>query len=285
MATFATALETIIVYTPLGIRFWDMVRDVAVNDGLVVAARPQMGRGQAVRAYPTISGVYAFHGLPGMRALEHPAESSVLATPPLSPTRFIVEVTDTQQRFLPVVFQVDVPHQGIFPGSGSPPGNGPAGFYLFSAPTRTAAADMAMVRAQLETEAQQPAAYAVLEVTTPDGRVWYGVADERGRIAVMFPYPAFSVRPVNAPALSSAEALEPQHWSLALRVRFEPAALIQPPDGGTAAVPYLSSIFSQAAGMLRPSRAGSPVSEMAADLVFGRELVVRTDQEPVLLVG
>jgi hypothetical protein len=182
------------------------------------------------------------------------------------------------------VFQVDVPHQGIFPTSGSPSGSGPAGFYLFSAPTRPAAADMAVVRAQLETAAQQPAAHAVLEVTTPDGRVWYGVADERGRVAVMFPYPAFSVPAVGAPPQSSAEAQEPQHWSLALRVRYEPAALIQPP-GGTAAVPYLSSIFSQAAGLLRPSRAGSPVNELAADLVFGRELVVRTDQEPVLLVG
>jgi hypothetical protein len=283
MVTLATPLETIIVYTPLGIRFWDMVRDVAVSDGLIVMARPQTSRGQAVRAYPTLSGVYAFHGLPGMRALEYPAASS-LGAPPSPPTRFLIEVTDTRERFLPVVFQVDVPHQGIFPGSGSPPGNGPAGFYLFSAPTRPAMADMAVVRAQLETAAQQPAVYAVLEVTTPDGRVWYGLADERGRVAVMFPYPAFSAPVVDAPHQSSAEALEPQHWSLTLRVRFEPAALQQPP-GSTALLPSLSSIFSQAAGMLQPSRAGSLVSEMTADLVFGRELVVRTDQEPVLLVG
>ena len=64
-------LETVNRYSPLGLRFLDLVRGMSVNDGLVVTAR-QVGtadpRQVAVRS--PFSGIYGFRTLPGLRAFE-----------------------------------------------------------------------------------------------------------------------------------------------------------------------------------------------------------------------
>jgi hypothetical protein len=115
-----TPLEKVSTYTPLGIRFWDPAMDAAVTDGLEVTLRPPNRPDLTRRAFQTLSGVYAFSGLSGLRSLElsdpdlpageHPVESS----PPVR-YRFIVDVNDRLGRYLPVTFRVDLPYRGIFP--------------------------------------------------------------------------------------------------------------------------------------------------------------------------
>src|SRR5262245_26635806 len=202
---FATLapLEKFARYTPFGIRCWDLAAHVAVTTGLDVTARPP-GQLQLARcAFQTLSGVYAFRDLPGLRRLEasdpelpagvHPIEGS----PPVA-GRFVIEVRDSRQRFLPVTFQVDLPYRGIYPTqpAGSPPGTALPGFFLFSAPTRPALSNLAVVRAQLLERLGpgqfRPARFAVLELQIAGRPAALGVADENGSAAVYFPYPPFA---------------------------------------------------------------------------------------------
>lgn len=275
-------LETILIVTPLGIRFWDAAHDTAVGPGLVVRARPEAGPGEARTAVPTRSGVYAFFGLPRLRAAEYPPADRP-ASPPIT-ERFIVDVADLERRFVSVAFRVDVPFAGIYPiGLGaSPPAGGAPGFYLFSAATRPATAGLAVVRAALaEAATGAPAAHAVVELTLPDGRRVFGVADAAGQVALMFPYPRFATA-LSSPPRSAQAAREPPEWPVTARVRYAPADQVVvlpslPPD--------LASLFAQAAAAVWASASGPPDSELTASLVFGRELVLRTDDGPTLLVG
>ena len=274
-------LETVLIVTPLGIRFWDAARDVAVDSGLVVHARPETAPTETGKATRTRSGVYAFFGLPRMRAVEYPLTDGP-ASPPTG--RYIVDVTDSERRFVPVAFQVDVPFEGIYPvGLGaSPAGGGAPGFYLFSSATRITGADLAVVRATLvEAATAAPAAHAVVELTLPDGSRVIGLADAAGQVAVAFPYPRFATV-ISSPPRSTQAAREPPDWPIPVRIQYAPAAQVMllpdlPPD--------LGSLLTQAGTDIWASASGPPGAELSASLVFGRELVLRTDDGPSLLIG
>jgi hypothetical protein len=272
----------VLVVTPLGIRFWDAARDVAVTSGLVVRARPEAAPGEPRPATPTRSGVYAFFGLPGLRSVEYPPGDG--PTSPPSVTRFIVDVADAEHRFVPVAFLVDVPYAGIFPiGLGaSLPGTGAPGFYLFSAATRQGSTDLAVIRATLvERLTGAPAAHAVLEATLPDGGRVLGLADADGQVAVLLPYPRFATV-VGSPPVSAGAARQPPEWPLAVRVRYGPAGqTVLRPD----LPPELGSLLAQPFVQIWPGASGPPDSELATSLVLGRELIVRTDDGSTLLVG
>jgi hypothetical protein len=287
-------VEQVTIYTPLGIRFWDASLDVQVSDGLAVVAWPESRPGLARSAFRTSSGIYAFQGLPGMHDVEYPPDDAVLS--PLTATRFVVQVADTLRRFLPAVFRVDLPYQGIFPTNspGSPPGGRAQGFYLFSAPTRPSTPSLAVVRAQLVDSAgdpasRKPAAYAVLDLHVA-GQTWYGVADDRGTVAALFPYPTFtgsgvSWSPPGSLWTGSPIAVTQQHWDVSVGIRYAPSTLTVPPG---ATIPDLRSIFSQPPGVLWPTLAdypGHPSSEIAASLVFDQELTLRTDNGSTLMIG
>jgi hypothetical protein len=285
---FLTPLEHLTIFTPFGMRFWDAARQVQVREGLIVTARPQGTRHTVTQAFRTSSGVYAFHGLPGLRAVEYPTEDPAPTGSPPATRRFIIEVLDQQQRFLPVVFGVDLPYYGIFPTEtlSSPPGSRLPGFYLFSSPTRPAMSSLAVLRAQLserlDAVARRPAAHAVLEVRLAGQPTVYGLADERGCLAVMFPYPPFSAASIGSPPGTSLAAAEPQHWVLSIGVRYNPAALSFP---AVTTLPDLRSIFSQTPGVIWPTVVGQPVDQLSAVLSFGQELVLRTAAESELLIG
>src|SRR4051812_19305660 len=149
MLSFTTILERIMIVCPLGIRFWDAALDRPVEDGLVVVAWPAEHPAASTRAILTASGVYAFHGLPGLRSFEYPDAGQPPASPPPA-RRFVVAVDDRLGRFVPVVFQVDLPYLGIFPTeSGSSPDGRPPGFYLFASANSQATAGLAVLRADL----------------------------------------------------------------------------------------------------------------------------------------
>lgn len=283
--------ECVTIFTPLGIRFWDPALDTQVSEGLTVTARPQGGHHSVSRAFRTASGIYAFQGLPGLHDVEYPTGGRVFTGSPPITSRFIVEVIDGQRRFLPAVFSVDLPYRGIFPTEtvSSLLGSRPPGFYLFSAPTRPATPSLAAVRAQLvelvDATTQQPAAHAVLQVQVPGRKSWCGVADERGCVAVLFPYPTFTgTSGVTSPVTPRA-GMVPQQWEVNLRVRYAPSVLTIPPG---AKIPDLRSILSQTPGIIWSTLAvqpEQPVSQLSAQLTFGQELVVRTDHESVLLIS
>jgi hypothetical protein len=282
--------ERVTIFTPLGIRFWDSVKDAQVKDGLVVIAYPEGAHQKGTRAFRTLSGVYAFRGLPGLHDVEYSRERLSITSPPIS-ARFIIHVFDRRRRFLPLVFGTDLPHYGIYPTRPplSSPGDGPPGFYLFSAPTRPSTPALAVVRAQLiervDAITQRPAAHAVLEVEVPDGRTWYGVADERGTVAVLFPYPTFTITTGLTSPTAIPSVAPVQSWHLNVRLRYEPSALT---FSNGFQIPDLRSVFAQSPGRLWPMAAAQPgqsVSHMSAELIFGRELVMRADGGSTLLVS
>jgi hypothetical protein len=284
---FATLapLEKISRYTPLGIRFWDLAADVAISTGLEVTARPP-GRPQlARRAFQTASGVYAFQDLPGLHRLEasdpespagvHPIEGS----PPIA-ARFVIDVRDHLQRFLPVTFQVDLPYRGVYPTqpTGSSPGASLPGFFLFSAPTRQALSNLAVVRAQLVErlgpDQFRPARFAVLELQIAGRRAALGVADEKGTAAVYFPYPPFAtaVGPCSPPPGPPETRL--QSWDVRVQARYRLAAQ-RPPDVG-ARLPDLATILTQPSAAIWATPAGPGQAQLPVRLIFGQPLVLQT---------
>lgn len=294
-------IERMTVFTPLGIRFWDPVRDIQVRDHLTVTARPAITHRPISEAFLTTSGIYAFQGLPGLHDIEYPIGELTLETSPPHKKYFHIEVKDEQQRFLPAVFGVELPldYRGIFlngisslteinPSVDSPPLGGPPGFCLFSAPTRFASPGLAAVRSCLvEYSTLRPAAYAMLEIHIED-QIWYGIADERGCVAVLFPYPVFiSISGLSPPDTFQILPLHEQHWEFTIKVRYSPDTLIFP--FGKKRTPDLRSICDQSPGVIWPSQpqsplVESPVSEWVTDLTFGQELVLRTDDLPELWI-
>lgn len=285
-------LERRTIFTPLGIRFWDPVRDTQISDDLVVTARPKTTSRPIVRAFKTESGIYAFQGLPCLYDVEHSTNNLTLGASPPNTKSFIIEVKDKQRRFLPIVFCVDLPlpYNGVFLKGvscsttlSSPPASTAPGFYLFSAPTRSAAPGLAVIRGNLvDYSTQRPAAHAVLEVEVKDQKTWYGVADERGCIAILFPYPGINSTLGISPPGTLKIALDQQQWELAIRVRYAPHTLV---FQGRSSTPDLRSIWSQSLGVIWPTCLGSPVTESAVQewstvLKFGQELILLSEGLP-----
>ena len=285
-------VERFSIVTPLGIRFWDPAFDVQVDDGLSVTAYPSGADFPFTPGMRTPSGVYAFRGLPGLHDVEYPQGDPPSPGSLPAIQRFQVVVADAQGRFLPMSFAVDAPFRGIFPTDLTQPPSGiaPPGFYLFSAPTRSGSPLVAMVRAQLSERLgaidDHPAAHAVIEVDTPAGDTWVGIADDRGIAALLFPYPTFT----GAGAASLPASLPPgsggqQSWPVTFRVRYQPSALTFPPG---AALPELRTVLAQAQAAIWTERAAPPdeaLASLSATLVFGQELVMASAGESVLLVS
>ncbi len=284
-------VERFSIVTPLGIRFWDPAFDVAVDDGLSVVAYPFGASYPPTAGVRTPSGVYAFRALPGLHDVEYPAGDP--ASPGSLPAtrRFQIVVADAQSRFLPVSFAVDAPFRGIFPTDlTQQSGTAPPGFYLFSAPTRPTSPLVGVVRAQLseglDAVNDRPAAYAVMEIDTPDGDTWLGIADTRGIVALLFPYPTFTGAESGSlpPSVPSGTAAQ-QTWPVTVRVRYQPSALTFPV--GTT-LPELRSVLAQAPGAIWTERAvppGEALASMPQTLAYGQELNLASTGEAVLLVG
>ena len=280
--------------TALGIRFWDMTLDRQVSDNLVVKAYPVLGTGPVVSAFRSASGIYGFQGLPGMQAIELKKSDNegigVPGSPPFMKS-FYIEVTDKLNRFLPVIFTVELPlpypvylsddpvFSGGSPGSGNPPG-----FYLFSSPSRTVSPGLAAIHAALVEQATgRPAAYAVLQVDVQGAGgenvgILYGIADERGCISILFPYPDMEVSLSGSPPPNSPDSLEQQEWQLTLQVRYEPGELKTPDNINIEPkIPLLKEIFNQKEGKIWTKKpADEPDENLSTVLTFGEPLILRT---------
>lgn len=283
---FATLepLEKVSQYTALGIRFWDLARDVAVTHGLEVTARPTGQPQLERRAFQTLSGIYAFRGLPGLRAIEasdpelppgdHPLPGSVTAP-------FVVTVHDRLGRFLPVTFEVNLPFRGVYPGEPLP------GFYLFSAPSRPVLSDLAVVRAQLlerlPAGSFRPASYALLEVEVPGTPARLGFADEEGSVVIQFPYPPFATTVHAAPPPGAPFEDRLQAWDARVRVRY-PLPADNKPDRSSK-LPGLGAILArQPPADIWETAAGPGQAHRDTRLVFGQPLLLQTNGQSVLWI-
>jgi hypothetical protein len=285
------SVERFSIITTLGIRFWDPAFDAQVDDGLMVTAYPEGARRPATTAFTTPGGVYAFQGLPGLHGIEYPRGNPASPGSLPATSRFLIEVMDIAARFLPVAFLVDAPFKGIFPTDvpQAPGAAAPPGFYLFSAPTRAGSPLTALVRAQLserlDATNERPASYAVLETDTPSGDTWMGVADDRGAVALLFPYPTFTGASTAFSSTLPSAAVTQQSWQITLRVRYQPSVLSFPTGSS---LPELRSVLAQAPAAIWTQRASPPGQAFASllvTLVFGQELTMRSVQESVLLIG
>jgi hypothetical protein len=269
-------LDTVTRTALLGVRFWDRVTGRVVADGLELAET-----GTGLLAHPNPSGVFAFHDLPGFRDSAGGAGGPSFWSSPPGRRDLVFELSDAERRFVPFRFTADVPHEKMFAddcgGAASPPDAAVGGMPLYSAPSRVAPAGTAAVRAQLwDVAAGAAAASAVLEVTTAAGATHRGVADDQGRVAVLFPYPE---PPWAATSPPSGSSLPAQTWALTIGVAYAPAS----PPVPAGAAPDICAVLTQpSATALETESPQTPLGPQT--LAFGRELVLRTNGHSVLLV-
>lgn len=293
-SVFANGLEwrsfdRLSIVTPLGIRFWDAALDRPIPHGLRVEARPLSGS-RATRALATPSGVYVFHGLPGLGALEL---GHVDRMPDPESRGFRITVVDDQRRFLPVRFDVQLPFPvEVVDGVEQPydgllrlmPGSNEQRVFLFSTASRPTPAGLAAVRGQVsELPAEPPdaplvpAAGALIEIGV-DGAQFFGLADASGNFAAIFPYPSFD-SPSNGEPPAETRITD-QTWEVTTRVRYTPPEAGSQPEQ----VRDLLAILAQPPAAVRDPTTGDFGAERHDQLRFGRDLVIRSDDIPALVI-
>jgi len=307
-------LERTNIRSMLGLRFRDAATEQPVTDGLRVTVRHGKGRGSVTRAVRTASGAYATQGLPGLRAYERSA-----ASVPEESIEFLVSVEDPRGRYVPVTLSVDLPYtpeegdRGLYPIAEMSSESGEdvePTCYLFSAVERPVGPGRSVVYADLrEQGGSKPASHAVLEVTwkskgtcrngdmsdksSLEEKVWHGVADARGRVAVQFPMPPIhleelSYSPNGDNEDSNDEEGQPisstRCWSLEIKVRYESLGSERP---------LLSSILSQEYGKLYTEpredntdpAEDNKVESQDERLHYDEPLVLTTEGRPTLWIA
>jgi hypothetical protein len=295
MATPLLITDRFTMVAPLGLRFHDTTTGTLVGDGLSIWAYP-VGRPSAKRpAIANRKGVYVLHHGYGLRERENGDGSRAYWDNPDPPNKdFVIEITDEQRRFQPFQFTASIPVEGIFKWDGSldsPPSTRTT-VPLFSAPTRSVASGMAAIRADLwDTSLDAPAAWAVIEVFTAGKFLGRGIADDAGRIAVIFSYPTpLSFAPVSppgsplgSPPVATSPPLTEQLWPLELRAFYTPVRpVVSPPDFIEEVGPPLPDLrftLSQPAAALWADADQAEILQ-ETNMRFGRELILKSRPSP-----
>ena len=292
MATPFITLDRLTMVAPLGLRFHDATTGALVDDGLTIWAYP-VGRPTAKQpAIVNRKGVYVLHHGYGLRERENGDGSRSYWDHPDPPNKdFVIEVTDLQRRFQPFQFTASLPFEGIFKWLDSPLSTRTT-VPLFPAPTQSVASGMAVIRADLwDASIDAPAAWAVLEAFTAGKFLGRGVADESGRIAVIFSYPTpLSFAPVSppgsplgSPPVATSPPLTEQVWPLELRAFYTPdRPVVSPPDFIEQVGPPLPdlrfTLTQPAATLWADAEQTEILSE--TNLRFGRELILKSRPSP-----
>jgi hypothetical protein len=277
--------EQLRIVTPLGIRFRDVAIDEPITHGLVVMAKAKPFEEGPTQVRPNLSGVFGFHSLPLLHDVEYPSPFAGPLPSPPSSFPFVVMASDRLGRFLPAVFGIDLP-LNTFP---SPPvfdiDPDPAPLldaYLFTAPTRPVTCGFAAIRADLwDRETRAGAAHALVRVTVGD-REMRGIADERGRLLILLPYPLLERLRLGSPPGTGQHPPYEHSWPVSLEVFYRPD--LPRPFGDDEVLPMpwtrlpgLKGILeSQDPAWIWPAPAGPPVMTWTGTLTYDHELVVRT---------
>src|ERR1044072_6358326 len=281
-------LDRLTIFAPLGLRFPDASTGTAIGDGLNVSAYP-LGQPKSARLLsPNRRGVFILHHAPGLRTVENGAgDDDYWAN--LPPKKdFVVEVRDDQNRFVSFQFVAALPNRGIYEWhervTGSPPPQTKS-IPFYSSAARTASAGLAVVRADLWDPTRGPrgseAANAVLELYDNDRFGARGIADQKGHLALMFPYPApkrfapsSPPSPLGSPPRAAGPALTDQVWTFRVRALYAIQSPPQtPPDD---ALPDLRAVLSQPQAALWADEAQTDqLLEVAVQ--FGQPLILRSE--------
>jgi hypothetical protein len=294
MARPFITLDRLTMVAPLGLRFHDAATGAIVGDGLSVWAYP-VARSSAKRpAIANRKGVYVLHHGYGLREREQGDGTRFYWDHPDPPNKdFVIEVTDEQRRFQPFQFTASLPAEGIFKWDVAldSPLSARTTVPLFSAPARSVVSGMAAIRADLwDTSLDAPAAWAVIEASSAGKFLGRGVADEAGRIALIFSFPAplaFAPAsppgsPLGSPPVTTSPPLTEQVWPLELRAFYTPdRPVVSPPDFAEPgpSLPDLRFTLSQPAATLW---ADAELTEalQETNLRFGRELILKSRPSP-----
>jgi hypothetical protein len=291
-------LERVVHIAPFGVRFHDATMGAQITDGLLVEAyskaaalrrrRPLDEIFGRRRALANRSGVHVLINVPGRRRFETgEVEEDLWDESPPGSAPFIIEVEDTLRRYLPFSFETRLPFKGLFVWDENPlPPDSPLapqlpdGMPLYSAPARRTPAGMAAIRAELWDEtADVPAAHALLEARFKGALLGRAVADEKGRIALIVPYPPPAKLPQTSPVgpqPSGSGAIPPlvqQEWTIDLKARYGP---IESPPVFAQKFPDIYTVLSQQTAKLWQDAARTEELNTAT-LRFGRECFVRTE--------
>jgi hypothetical protein len=280
----APIIERITRVAPLGVLFWDAATARAVSDGLVVTY-PAAGSDRPRRSVANGSHVFPMQDFPGLRETEQGAgDEAFWAAPPVQ-RAYRIDVEDQLGRFHPFHFRADLPARDLFvEHCSSPPGSPPAGVEalpLFATPGRPTPPATAAVRAQLwDVHADAPAAWARLDVGAAGRRLASGVADARGQVLVLFPYPELQPSFALSPT-SPRGRFSDQTWELELAV-FYPSVGAPPTSPGERR--DLCDFLNQHPAALL-DRLSPAVPLTRTRLAFGRALDLRTVGASVLFVS
>lgn len=292
MATPFITLDRLTMVAPLGLRFHDATTGALVGDGLSVWAYP-VGRPTAKRpAIANRRGVYVLHHGYGLREREQGDGSRAYWDNPVPPNKdFVIEVTDEQRRFQPFQFTASLPFEGVFKWLDSPLSTQTT-VPLFPAPTLSVASGMAVLRADLwDTSLDAPAAWAVIDAFTAGKFLGRGIADDAGRIAVIFSFPtplSFAPAsppgsPLGSPPIATSPPLTEQVWPLELRAFYTPdRPVVSPPDFVEEVGPPLPDLrftLSQPAATLWADADQTEILQ-ETNLRFGRELILKSRPSP-----
>lgn len=279
-------LERVTRVAPLGVRFWDSVTGTAVGERLIVTAYPRGNPNHCVQAVANRFGVYSFANMPGLREFEFGAGDTAFWASHPPQFDYVVQVSDSESRFLPFSFLVQVPVRGLYNLDCAPPTSPPmisqAGIPLFSSPARSVPGGMAAIRAQLRDFVYNvPAAWAMLEAEIEGQPPVRGMADKEGRVALISEYPEpphFSTAsPPASPPSGARRPLTQQTWSVRIRAFYSP--VLPAPE-----IPDLCQVLNQSETniYLNPSPA-TFLTEVS--LEFGKELVLKSESQSVLFIN
>lgn len=240
-------LESITHVTPLAVRFWDEVTQGTISDGLRVVAYSSQQPDRPLRPIENRHHTFVWSDLPGLREQESgTGDQDYWAAPP--PTRtFTIEVQDDAARFLPFSFEVAAPFRDVITWqclTAAGPFTHPAGTVpLFTSPARSTPAVMAVIRLEVhrdqfdaQLKAYPPAAWAMIEAYHGADFVARALADEQGRVTLVFPYP-------DLPAGDLGHPFVKHTWTINLRAYYHPTT-------PKATVPKLCPVLSQGATKL-----------------------------------
>lgn len=220
-----------------GVQFRDALGGRVVADGLEVEIedrwQPPAQNQRRRTLVANRSGVFVLHAFAGLRGDEGEA-----LDPPPAPGRFRVTVRDRLARYVPTALSPALPGDGLFAlaGGGSPLAL-PPHVPLFSAATRELPVGMASVRAELRVagDDEAPVPWARLELWLGTTRLAEGLADEAGRVLLVFPLP----RPPQPALRSSPASMQTRlEWTVTLRAHADPRL-------GADGVPDLEAVLEQ----------------------------------------
>jgi hypothetical protein len=300
MTTPVRVLERLTLTAPLGVIFHDAATGSRVGAGLDVSIYPRSNTSARAQMFPNPSGIYVLNRAPKLaRAFAFGAGDEAFWSSQPTPQTYVMEVVDLTRRFQPFSLEIDLPVRGIYnwvsplepstPTSPPSASNAPASIPLYSAPARTLPPGMAVVRADLrdasdEAKRDVPAAWAVVEARYEGHLIARGLADARGSLALIFPYPApptFTVAsPVDSPPSSSHSLpLFEQKWDVTINAAYAGTASSASSVATTpAAIPDLRSTLEQLnaprARLWADAVGGAELSVVT--LEYGRELVLKT---------